>query len=108
MNTSGSGTATGDSIGSVPSKTDDPVWAHCLIVPGKRNQTKCLYCYKFIQGGGITRLKEHLAGIKGNVGACKKVSADVKWQMQQLLSKIRKGKEKRKRLGDMVGSQCGS
>ncbi|GKV47791.1 hypothetical protein SLEP1_g54653 [Rubroshorea leprosula] len=110
MNTSGSGTATGDSIGSVPSKTDDPAWAHCLIVPGKRNQTKCLYRDKLIQGGGITRLKEHLARIKGNVGACKKVSVDVKWQMQQLLSEARKGKEKRKRkrLGDMVGSQCGS
>ncbi|GKV41954.1 hypothetical protein SLEP1_g49420 [Rubroshorea leprosula] len=108
MNTSGSGNGTGDSIGSTPSKTDDPAWAHCLIVPGRRNQTKCLYCDKLILGGGITRLKEHLAEIKGNVGACKKVSADVKWQMQQLLSEIRKGKEKRQRLGDMVESQCDS
>ncbi|GKU96674.1 hypothetical protein SLEP1_g9886 [Rubroshorea leprosula] len=105
MNTSGSGNGTGDSIGSTPSKTDDPAWAHCLIIPGRRNQTKCLYCDKLILGGGITRLKEHLAGIKGNVGACKKVSADVKRQMQQLLSEKRKGKEKRQRLGDMVGSQ---
>ncbi|GKU94386.1 hypothetical protein SLEP1_g7887 [Rubroshorea leprosula] len=108
MNTSGSGNGTGDSIGSTPSKTDDLAWAHCLIVPGRRNQTKCLYCDKLILGGGKTRLKEHLAGIKGNVGACKKLSADVKWQMQQLLSEIRKGKEKRQRLGDMVGSQCDS
>ncbi|GKU92834.1 hypothetical protein SLEP1_g6507 [Rubroshorea leprosula] len=54
MNTSGSWTATCDSIGSVLSKTDDPAWAHCLIVPSKRNQTKCLYCDKLIQGGGIT------------------------------------------------------
>ncbi|GKU98298.1 hypothetical protein SLEP1_g11318 [Rubroshorea leprosula] len=101
MNTSGFGNGTGDSIGSTPSKTDDPAWAHCLIIPSRRNQTKCLYCDKLKLGGGITRLKEHLAGIKGNVSACKKVSADVKRQMQQLLSELRKGKEKRKRLGDM-------
>ncbi|KAL4614141.1 hypothetical protein ACB092_07G032600 [Castanea dentata] len=43
-----------------------------------------------IRGGGITRLKHHLAGIKGDVEACKKVSEDVKWQMKQLLEDLKK------------------
>ncbi|KAL4615700.1 hypothetical protein ACB092_07G145200 [Castanea dentata] len=41
-------------------------------------------------GGGITRLKHHLAGIKGDVEACKKVFEDVKWQMKQKKRRIRK------------------
>ncbi|KAL4620036.1 hypothetical protein ACB092_06G125300 [Castanea dentata] len=49
-----------------------------------------------IRGGGITRLKYHLAGIKGDVEACKKVFEDVKWQMKQLLEDLKKSKKKKK------------
>jgi len=73
--------------GSTPtSKFDDPPWAHGQIIPGKRNNTICVYCQKHLVGGGITRLKEHLAGIKGNAAAYKRVSNEVKWQMKQLLT----------------------
>ena len=57
-----SNASSGSNIGSAPAKFDDPAWAHCIKVLGKRNQTICLYCNKHIQGGGITRLKQHLAG----------------------------------------------
>jgi len=68
------------------SKSDDPAWAHGQVVLEKRNNTICVYCQKYLAEGGITRLKEHLAGIKGNVAACKHVSNEVKWQMKQLLT----------------------
>ena len=49
-----------------------------------------------MRGGGITRLKYHLAGISGDVEACKKVSEDVKWQMKQLIKDLKKSKQKKK------------
>ena len=61
---------------------EDPTWAYGRAVPDARNNTQCTFCGKMIRGGGITRLKYHLAGIPGDVGACKKVSEDVKWQMK--------------------------
>ena len=77
----------GSGSGSTPtSKSDDPAWAHGQVVLEKRNNTICVYCQKYLAEGGITRLKEHLAGIKGNVAACKYVSNEVKWKMIQLLT----------------------
>jgi len=69
--------------GSTPTfKSGDRAWAHGQVVPGKKNNTIYVYCQKHLAGGGITRLKEHLAGIKGNVAACKRVPNEVKWQMK--------------------------
>lgn len=58
---------------SAPSKSNDLAWGHARMVPSKRNNTICLHCNKHIKGGGITRLKYHLAGIQGEVDPCKKV-----------------------------------
>ena len=87
----GAGGGSGMSL-PAPVRSEDPAWAHARAVPGARNNTECLYCNKFIRGGGITRLKQHLAGIQGNVEPCKKVSEDVKWQMKELLNEIKKSK----------------
>ena len=62
-------------------RSEDPTWAYGRAVPDARNNTQCTFCGKMIRGGGITRLKYHLAGIPGHVEACKKVFEDVKWQM---------------------------
>ncbi|OMO94309.1 putative Zinc finger, BED-type [Corchorus olitorius] len=70
---------------SAPLKSDDPAWAHGIKVAGKRNQSICLYCNKHIQGGGMTRLNQHLAGVSGNVGSCPKAPSDVQWEMKRLL-----------------------
>ena len=67
----------GSSIASAPARSDDPTWAHGQVIVGAKNSCICVYCSKRINGGGITRLKQHLAGIKGQVEACKKVPADV-------------------------------
>ena len=86
-----------------PIRSEDPAWAHARAVLGARNNTECLYCNKVIRGGGITRMKEHLAGIQGNVGPCKKVSEDVKWQMKELLNEMKKSKEKKRKIISEIG-----
>ncbi|KAJ8775002.1 hypothetical protein K2173_020006 [Erythroxylum novogranatense] len=83
---------------------NDPAWAHAGVVPGQKNHTICLFCNKHLKGGGITRLKRHLAGVKGDVEACKKVSHDVKWQMKTLLDEHQFEKDRRERLNLEIGS----
>ena len=52
-------------------RSEDPAWAYGCAMPDARNNTQCTFCYKVTRGGGITRLKCHLAGIPGDVEACK-------------------------------------
>jgi hypothetical protein len=94
----------GSSMASAPARSDDPAWAHGQVVVGAKNSSICIHCSKRINGGGITRLKYHLAGIKGQVEACKKVPPDVKWQMKQLIEDLTMEKEKRKRLRTDIGN----
>ncbi|KAF5465623.1 hypothetical protein F2P56_015608 [Juglans regia] len=86
----------GTSTTLAPARSEDPAWAHARVVPGARNNTECVYCNKLIRGGGITRLKYHLARIPGNVEACKKVSDDVKWQMKELINEMKKIRGRKK------------
>ena len=51
----------------MPPKARDTAWAHCDMIDGKMI---CKYCQKSIQGGGINRFKQHLAGIGGHVKPC--------------------------------------
>ncbi|KAG6753625.1 hypothetical protein POTOM_041611 [Populus tomentosa] len=96
----------GSSMPSAPARSDDPAWAHGQVVVGAKNSSICVHCSKRINGGGITRLKYHLAGIKGQVEACKKVPPDVIWKMKQLIEDLTIEKEKRKRLRiDIENSQ---
>ncbi|XP_050238483.1 uncharacterized protein LOC126687974 [Mercurialis annua] len=56
----------------------------------------CGFCQKQICGGGINRMKQHLAGAKGNIDACKKVTADVRCEMKGLLEEnVKKVNEKK-------------
>lgn len=54
----------------------------------------CLYCNKKSKGGGVTRLKEHLAGAPGNVKDCPNVPAYIKDLMSV---EVAKGKARRQR-----------
>ena len=69
----------------MPPRTSDPGWAHGIMVNGGRQKIKCKYCHKVMLGGGISRLKQHLAGERGNVAPCDQVPEDVKVQIQQHL-----------------------
>ncbi|XP_058227208.1 uncharacterized protein LOC131335736 [Rhododendron vialii] len=91
------------SMTSAPAKSDDPAWAYGKLVLGKKNNIICLFCNNHLKGGGITRLKQHLAGVKGEVEACKNVPIDVKWQMNQTLEGYRQEKERRERISKAVG-----
>uniref|UniRef100_A0A6N2KJG0 BED-type domain-containing protein n=1 Tax=Salix viminalis TaxID=40686 RepID=A0A6N2KJG0_SALVM len=94
----------GTSMYSAPTRSDDPAWAHGQVVPGVKAASICIYCNKRINGGGVTRLKYHLAGIKGEVEACKKVPPEVKWQMKQMVDEMTTEKERRKRIRTDIGN----
>ncbi|KAK9283196.1 hypothetical protein L1049_011432 [Liquidambar formosana] len=74
-----------DDQGLAPPRATDPGWAHGIMVNGGRQKIKCKYCHKVILGGGISRLKQHLAGERGNVAPCEEVPEDVKVKIQQHL-----------------------
>ncbi|KAF1895993.1 hypothetical protein Lal_00046749 [Lupinus albus] len=74
----------------------DPAWAHCKQVVAENGRTVllCLFCMKQIKGGGITRFKAHLAGVKGQVEKCKKVPANIQHQVQKSIDEIKSKKRK--------------
>jgi hypothetical protein len=77
------------SVGAAPQssiRSDDPGWLHGAAIGGNRQHTECKYCHKKLKGGGITRLKEHLAGGFKNVAACPSVPRQVREQMRGLLT----------------------
>ena len=51
-------------------------WEHAEPFGGNRRIPKCKYCEKVIHGG-ITRLKQHIAYISGQVEGCQSVPAKV-------------------------------
>ena len=53
-----------------------------------RNTFTCVHCRQTYKGWGINRIKLHLAGIKGDIGSCKKVSQDVRYQMLEYLKEF--------------------
>ena len=70
----------------------DLAWEWGQKVPNKANKVLCNFC-KNEYGGGITRFKEHLAHISGNVKACSLVPDDVKEKVLVMLNKTKKIKE---------------
>ncbi|XP_035836258.1 uncharacterized protein LOC110888989 [Helianthus annuus] len=62
-----------------------------------------IFVKKMVRGGGITRMKRHLAGIKGDIEPCKKVTADVRFTMQGHLKETEvKAKGKSTNIGSSV------
>uniref|UniRef100_A0A7N2N0K5 BED-type domain-containing protein n=1 Tax=Quercus lobata TaxID=97700 RepID=A0A7N2N0K5_QUELO len=96
--------ASSASVASAPARSDDPTWAHARAVPNAKNNTICLHCNKLIKGGGITRLKYHLAGIRGQVEPCKKASSDIRFQMKQMIEDLKKSKQTKKRIQLEIGN----
>lgn len=72
----------------------DIAWNHIIEVA--KNKYKCCYCDKVISGGGIHRMKKHLARIQGDVAPCKKVPPHVQLDIKTDLENIvhEKGKKK--------------
>ncbi|KAL0382025.1 UNVERIFIED_CONTAM: hypothetical protein Scaly_0489800 [Sesamum calycinum] len=81
---------------AVTSQKHDPAWKHCqMFKNGDRVQLKCIYCGKIFKGGGIHRIKEHLAGQKGNAATCLRVQPDVRLQMLESLNGVAVKKRKK-------------
>ncbi|KAK9086203.1 hypothetical protein Syun_028597 [Stephania yunnanensis] len=62
----------------------DPGWQHGIAQDDKKKKVKCNYCGKIVSGG-IFRLKQHLAGISGQVTHCSKAPDDVQMKMKENL-----------------------
>ncbi|XP_072062191.1 uncharacterized protein [Arachis hypogaea] len=75
----------------------DLAWKYVAlqIVNGKP-QYQCLFCLQVFNGGGIHRMKKHLAKITGDVKKYPKVPYDMEKQMESLLKEIQTNKNKRK------------
>ncbi|KAG8381166.1 hypothetical protein BUALT_Bualt06G0094100 [Buddleja alternifolia] len=84
----GNGSSSSTSVQSIRGKTDI-AWNHVVekLIDGKRS-ISCLYCGKVSTGGGIHRMKQHLAGKKGAITVCRKVPPDVRYQMEESLKEI--------------------
>ncbi|KAL4555156.1 hypothetical protein LXL04_037767 [Taraxacum kok-saghyz] len=68
---------------NVRTKTDIG-WDYATLVIDAKGKKSCIcnFCNKVICGGGINRVKKHLAGYKGEVVACPKVPSDVRFTIQ--------------------------
>ncbi|XP_020413988.1 uncharacterized protein LOC109947680 [Prunus persica] len=87
----------------ITSQKHDPAWKHCqMFKNGERVQLKCIYCSKLFKGGGIHRIKEHLAGQKGNASTCLLVPPDVRALMQQSLDGVVVKKRNRQKLDEEI------
>ncbi|MQM06197.1 hypothetical protein Taro_039015 [Colocasia esculenta] len=72
--------------------SDDIGWQHGIMLENRHN-FKCNYCGFVGQGGGVSRLKKHLAGgrLAGyhDVQGCKSVSKEVKKAMIEHIKQVR-------------------
>ncbi|KAK4351397.1 hypothetical protein RND71_030710 [Anisodus tanguticus] len=90
---------------AVTSQKHDPAWKHCeMYKNGERVQLKCIYCGKIFKGGGIHRIKEHLAGQKGNASTCLRVQPDVRLLMQESLNGVVMKKRKKQKLAEEISN----
>ncbi|RYR39254.1 hypothetical protein Ahy_A09g044761 [Arachis hypogaea] len=77
----------------------DPAWQYFTVRYDKNNKAQytCIFCLNTYNGGGIYRMKYHLAKIPGQIKVCNKVTEDVELQFKRLLEENKKNKaEKRK------------
>ncbi|MQL72484.1 hypothetical protein Taro_004819 [Colocasia esculenta] len=76
----------------------NPAWAHGIVMDMARRKVQCKYCNRVLSGG-VFRLKQHLAGIKGEVAPCSRVSAEVRKQFCQYMKEkeTSKGNTSRRR-----------
>ncbi|RYR28033.1 hypothetical protein Ahy_B01g052133 [Arachis hypogaea] len=83
---------------NVQGKTD-PSWRYVDLqnINGKLHY-QCLFCLSTFGGGGINRMKKHLAKIGGDIKKCSKVPYDVEKQMEGLLKEIQKSKTSKRKV----------
>jgi hypothetical protein len=82
---------------------DDPGWKHGISIDGGIQNITWKYCEKVIRGGGIYRLKHHLAGSQKDVKPCRAVPEDVQKEMFQLVYALQEAliKKNKKNAGEI-------
>ena len=70
----------------------DATWKHVDMIDGFMY---CKYCKKLIKGGGIFRIKEHLAGIGGQVLPCDAPNEEIGQIRMEMLDRLRNLKKRR-------------
>ena len=68
-------------------------WEHAEPFSGNRRTPKCKYCGKVIHGG-ITKLKQHIAHISGQVEGCQSVPTEVSQSLNCICLMLRTKKFK--------------
>jgi hypothetical protein len=85
-----------------PMNSNNPDWKYRrLLNKDDPNTIKCLLCNQ-ISKGGITRLKMHLAGIRGNIRKCSKADVEVQREITDYLEVVKKKQEERKRAKEEI------
>ncbi|XP_020531950.1 uncharacterized protein LOC18448660 isoform X2 [Amborella trichopoda] len=74
---------------------EDIGWQHCIPVDGNKKIVRCNYCGKVLYGG-INRLKQHLAKIRGDAAPCTKVNEEITRIMRANLEAIQAAKERKR------------
>ncbi|CAN1184987.1 hypothetical protein LINPERPRIM_LOCUS39239 [Linum perenne] len=102
-NKNSSSTASTKGVG-VKQKTDI-AWNYFedLIDENGNKVFRCLFCAKVYKGGGINRMKQHLAGIPGQISRCLKVPYDVREKIQNNLTEFNLNKLEKKKADASVG-----
>uniref|UniRef100_A0A2N9FFY5 BED-type domain-containing protein n=1 Tax=Fagus sylvatica TaxID=28930 RepID=A0A2N9FFY5_FAGSY len=85
----------------------DACWEHCVLVDATRQKVRCNYCHREFSGG-VYRMKFHLAQIKNkDIVPCTEVPADVRDQIQSILSTPKKQKNPKKTKVDRAAAANG-
>jgi hypothetical protein len=87
-----------------PKEKKDPAWLHCQLIDGSM---VCNYCKKEVVGGGIHRIKQHLANARGNIKPCLAVPDELKAEMMGLLEGYQADKAKNRKIQREVGRSSG-
>ncbi|XP_058106353.1 uncharacterized protein LOC131249567 [Magnolia sinica] len=80
------------SSGSEKGGARDIRWKHGRPVEGNKYGAICNYCGQVIRSGGVSRLKEHLAGGYKNVKDCPSVTRPVREEMKAVLTEVKSRK----------------
>ncbi|XP_010468542.1 PREDICTED: uncharacterized protein LOC104748632 [Camelina sativa] len=81
---------------------NDIAWSYVIQSNDARGKTvlECSFCHKRKLGGRINRMKQHLAGVKGNTDACSQIPEDVRFKILNTLKEIENRKKKKLVLDD--------
>ncbi|XP_054813476.1 uncharacterized protein LOC129314129 [Prosopis cineraria] len=72
----------------------DPAWEHIYFKKeGRTNVYTCLHCSTVYKGGGINKMKQHLAGVFSQITSCEKVPCDVRCKMKENLKEVSRKKK---------------